>query len=477
MKFRLLGVLLLLAAVSWGEDTSPAQEGEGLTLRAALVRAEQENPELAAFPWEQKAAEARVMQARLRPNPELTIEVENLRIGGAPSDSSREHTLDLEFDGGLTLVPGLGRGRDTDRTGAWQGTEITLSLAQVVLLGGKRARRIAHAEQEVHAAGMGYELLRTQVLAGAAEAFVEALAAQEALGLAHTLIALARATEEKVGLQTEAGKAPPLEEKHIRIERLMAEQDARELEGELATARLALAAFWGADQADFGPLLGDLESLQELPPLTELQEQAMAHPEVQVWAAEVETYRALHALERALAVPDLTVGLGFRSTGVEERTRGSGWNLSTGGAGFSRSSSTGWGRSESLSIGLSIPLPLFDRNQGAILEAEYLQSKSKAEERAAAARVRNTIAQLHGALETARAGVRQLEQEILPLADEALSVAREMYQGGGLELLEVLEAERSVVEARQRRIALLAAWHQARVALESYLGAAVIPAS
>ncbi|MGQ7383435.1 TolC family protein, partial [Streptococcus suis] len=74
-------------------------------VQAALAR----NPDLAANAYELKAADARILQARLRPNPEVSVQLDNLSVAGAA------------------------RGSDVAAS--------TLSLSQVIEMGGKRALR------------------------------------------------------------------------------------------------------------------------------------------------------------------------------------------------------------------------------------------------------------------------------------------------------------------------------------------------
>jgi cobalt-zinc-cadmium efflux system outer membrane protein len=94
-------------------------------LRQALALALLQNPELRAFAWDVRAAEARTLQAGLRPNPELGLEVENIAGTGV-------------LQGG-------------------QSAETTLRLNQVIELGGKRARRLQVAAVERDLAAWDYE--------------------------------------------------------------------------------------------------------------------------------------------------------------------------------------------------------------------------------------------------------------------------------------------------------------------------------
>ena len=89
-------VLVLSGPGGWGQE---AKETGPLSLGQALVLALERHPELAVFSWDIRAAEARTIQARLRPNPELSLEIEEIRWGRGPESIGR--TTSVGSDGVL----------------------------------------------------------------------------------------------------------------------------------------------------------------------------------------------------------------------------------------------------------------------------------------------------------------------------------------------------------------------------------------
>ena len=167
------------------DPAKPIAEPTGhLTLREVLALALKANPELAPFSREIRAREAAVLQARLFPNPELSVTAANL--GNAVLQ---------DFDGPQT----------------------TVSLCQLILLGGKRARGIEVAGLDRDLAAWDYETKRMDVLTRVAQAFVEVLRAQEGLALANDLMALAERVVEAVAARVRAGKVSPVEETRARV--------------------------------------------------------------------------------------------------------------------------------------------------------------------------------------------------------------------------------------------------------------------
>jgi cobalt-zinc-cadmium efflux system outer membrane protein len=121
-------------------------------------------------------------------------------------------------------------------------------------------------------------------------------------------------------------------------------------------------------------------------------------------------------------------------------------------------------------VDVSLPLPVFDRNQGNILEARYQLAKAEAERRAAAVSVRTALAETHAELATAFTEASTLRDEALPGAQSAFDATREGYRQGKFQFLEVLDAQRTLFEVRGQYIEALATYHQAAAALERLLG-------
>ena len=142
-----------------GEATIRVENPAGtLTLCQALRLALLQNPELAAFDTETRVAEARVLQAGLRPNPTLFLEADNLTGSGAYRDTRQ--------------------------------TETTVQLSQLIELGGKRAARLRVAARGRDFAGFDYQAKRLEVLSLTAQAFIQALTTQERIALAEESVRL-----------------------------------------------------------------------------------------------------------------------------------------------------------------------------------------------------------------------------------------------------------------------------------------------
>lgn len=383
-----------------------------LTAREALVLALLGNPALAAFSWEVRAGEAAALGESRFPNPELGIEIENVGGGGKGS--------------------------------AFGTAETTLLLSQLVETGGKRGRRTYLSALGAELAGWDYEAKRLDVVTEATVAFAEVLAAQERSILAGEAFDLSSELYSVVAARVGAGKAPPLEAARASVERSLNHIRMQRERRSLEAARKRLSSFWGATSPRFSRAAGKLEVADSLPSAACLDSLFERSPEVARWQAEIEHRRAALSLAKSNRFPDLTLGAGIR------------WFEET--------------DDRMVVFGLSVPVPLFDRNQGGVREAEYLLAKAKEERRGAVVAVRVRLAQAYGALQSAHSEALALENVVLPAAKEALEAAREGYRRGKFGLKDVLDAQKSYAEVRYQHIEAYVEYQRARAAVERLIG-------
>ena len=383
-----------------------------LTLPQAQALTLLQHPRLAAFGWEVRAGEARTLQASLPPNPEVAIEVEDFAGSG-------------ELQG-------------------FRSTEITIHLSQLIELAGKRQKRTRVAALERDLATWDYEAARIDILTQVTQAFVEVLSAQERLRLAMELARLAEDVLRIAAERVRAGKVSPVEETRARValstSRIAAERTQRELDA----ARQRLVVFWSGRTPAFDSAAGTLEPIAAIPSATRLAARIVQNPDIARWVTEMAQRQATLDLADAQRMPDPTLGGGFR------HGRATGDNA--------------------LVMQFSIPLPVFNRNQGGVLEARYRLAKVEEERRAAEVQVRAAMAEAYGALASAFVEASRLHNEVLPGAQQAFDATSEGYRQGKFGFLDVLDAQRTLFESRGRYLEVLAAYHRAVADVERLLG-------
>jgi cobalt-zinc-cadmium efflux system outer membrane protein len=122
-------------------------------------------------------------------------------------------------------------------------------------------------------------------------------------------------------------------------------------------------------------------------------------------------------------------------------------------------------------------LPVFDRNQGGLLEALRRADKARDDLRAAALRLGAEVTGNHERLKALLMEAQTLRQEIVPGARSAYEAASKGYELGKFSFLDVLDAQRTLFQARTQYLRSLADAHRTGAELERVLGAITLPSS
>jgi cobalt-zinc-cadmium efflux system outer membrane protein len=397
-------------------ETVPGTAAVGkLALAEALGLTLQHNPTLAAFDQEIRARDAAALQAGLLPNPDLVLEVENF----AGQDNLRD------FDA----------------------AETTIAFTQLVELGDKRNKRRQMAGLEKDLADWDYQSEKLDVLAATARAFVQVLVAQEKVSLNEELLTLAEKTAVTVGERVAAGKVSPMENTRAQVELAQARNEADRTARELEAARRRLASFWGSDRAGFTRVTGDLTDIAPIPSEETLRNFLRNNPDLSRWQNEIDRSEAALALARSEAVPDLTVSAGVRN--FQE---------------------TG---DNALVVGITLPLPLFDRNQGGIDEALAKRSKALRQQQAALIALQTELAETWQNLSAAYVESSSLRDEILSGAQDAYESTGLGYREGKLDFLQMLDAQRTLFTVKRQYLLALGAYHLTGIDMERLIGASL----
>ncbi|HQW09980.1 MAG TPA: TolC family protein, partial [Steroidobacteraceae bacterium] len=362
------------------------------------------------------AAQARSVQANLRPNPELALELENFGGSGEASD-----------------------------TGA---LETTLSLSQVLELGGRRALRRNSAAAGLEVASIEQQARELDVLAEVAARFIDVVASQEQEQLAVESVRLAQFTLDSIDGRVAAGRSPLAEQSRARIALTRARIERRQAASELGTARHVLAASWGSPEPDFTTARAALFELRAVDPVQTLIDRLDASPDLARYASEARLREAELRLARVQARPNLAVSLGLRR--LEE---------------------TG---DTALVAGISLPLAFHDRNQAAIREAQVRADQTGALAAAARVRARASLLALYQQVSADRERVETLRNEALPQAQLALEQTRGGYERGRFSFLDLITAQEELLALRGAAIDAAADYHRLLAQIERLTGVAAI---
>ena len=360
-------------------------------------------------------ADARRLQAGLRPNPELTFEVEDFAGSG-----------DLS-------------GFDASQT--------TIGIGQVLELAGKREKRVAAAAAEEKLAQLDYEAKRLDVMNQVTQAFIDVLAAQEQRDLAKDLVQLAEKVQEVVRQRVEAGKDSPVEQAKAEVALSSARITLRAAQERLASARQILATAWGGETPRFETAKGDLYKVQVVPGFEQLAGRIPESPAIERWVANEQARRADLTLQKARVTPDLGVNGGLRYAAEGDDT--------------------------AFVLGLAVPLQVSDRNQAGVQEASVRLAQARENTKAAVLDARTSLSGATEQATSALAEVTALREEILPSAQNTLAAVEEGYRQGKFDYLNLLDAQRTYFDAQQQYLNALTTYHKARTDIELLLGRSI----
>ena len=364
----------------------PLTSGAPLTLKSALMQVRTASPEIRRAALETRALVADADQAGRRLNPSIGLEVENFSGSGPLS--------------------GFG------------GSETTLSFEQTFELGGKRykRKRAAQALAEFGAAQCQAVLreleLETSIL------FYELQAAQELADLAEESASLSLTLSETVAKRVDAGAAAPPELSRASSDAAALKAAAFEARANVNQRRYEMAALWGSDSPKFGPTRGST-SIQLS--ISRDVDGLSSHPALAAAKAGTEARDAEQDAARAAGIPDLTLSAGLR-----------------------RFEDTG---DNAFLVGVSVPIPLFDRNKDAVRASRFRADSARINAVAAESRLRLRQKSARSQISAAQDRLSVLETQALPAARAAYEASAAGYAAGRFDLTTTLDARKGLIEA------------------------------
>jgi cobalt-zinc-cadmium efflux system outer membrane protein len=405
--------LSVLVCVPMGALLAQEPTSEGLppvNLETALERAIQNDPALRGYDTTVEAAEGQVEQAGLRPNPVVGVEIENF-LGSGPF-------------------------RDVE------GTEVTLGVTQLIETAGKRAKRTELARTEQALVGWERELRLATIESEVRTAFTEALVAQTALELRKEQLSLAERSREETARLVAAARSNQVELTRAELAVRQQQFAVNQAERALTAERARLAAFWSESlDTDFS-VVGSVELEAGLPELGQL----IALLPRSAYLAQYEGHRlnreAALKLEEARATPDFEVFGGGRY-----------FNEASGESAFL--------------VGVEIPWPIFDRNQGNIRTARARVRAVEYEKAAARRELTVALTDAYQELVAAHEEAQSVQNDLLPAAEQTLAETEDGYERGQFTLLSVLESRGTLFEIRETYLDALSRYASAQARIEA----------
>lgn len=362
------------------EPPPTPRQFDGLTLERALALAEQLQPRLAEAGAHIDAAAGRAQNAGAFPNPEAILGAQQLPLNGP---DEREY------------IAGIG---------------------QSVPVGGRlaKARRAELLDRDARLREL--DVIRRDVRKRVHAAFATALFQDHAH---QTRRAIAQHAEKAVATtraRLDAGDALPDDLARVEMELALEKVELRRAESLRQQSLLALASAIGDPTLNVQSLDGALDATLDIPALENLAAALDAQPETAHARADLRARLARVDAVRAERIPDIKVELLYHRL---EATR-----------------------SDTIDLGLTIPLPLFNRNQGRLRAARAEAAAAEARARITANELETTLRDAHQQLLAQLATRNVYKQDLLPRAQTLLNTAEARYAAGDLSLADLLPLRR-----------------------------------
>ena len=328
-----------------------------------------------------------------------------------------------------TIIGSAGRGSIRDpRTGV-SVTERTITVEQPLEWLGKRAARQRAADAGLAGAVAGVEETKVMVKAEVKAAFFQLLFAQQEAQLARENLKTVEDLVKLVNARVSTREAPKFELVKATVELQKSKKDLARADNAMLVARSKLNTVTGKTLGDRFAIQGEFETVRSGLDLGLLTEQALdRHPALRRQQHVVEQAEFTIEQERASRIPNVAV------IGQYHREAGD----------------------ESITGGLSVPLPIWYRRQGEIGTAMGTHRWEQAERARMQQELEQTITQHFQEVRTAQSQMQVFEQGLLFQAKEALDIAQFSFRHGVASLLEVIDAQRvyrqTLLEYTQSRV-------------------------
>jgi cobalt-zinc-cadmium efflux system outer membrane protein len=406
---RRVVIVGICAAISVASQAAIAQERiTRLSLDEAVSLAIRENPTVRAKAFERQAVGANEITAGLRPNPQATF-------------------LSEQHPAGSASVP-----------------QYTFSVGLPIELGGKRQRRLDSARAATQVTGYELADLQRQTVFQVKKSFTDILVARDALALAEENLRTLDELERIQRFRAEKGDISELELLRIEVQRFAFERDATDARQALSAAKIALRAVSGPDRiAESFDVVGDLAYRVVSYSQAGLYRRVMQYrPDIRAAEAAREKARADVNLARANAWWDITPELEYQRIGPDN----------------------------TIGFGISLPLKIFDRNQGEIARTRADVSRADATRQAVAIQALAEVDTVLSSLRGEGDKVKALRAIYLPKARQARDTVEFAYRRGGVNLLDFLDAQRTYRETSLEYLRALGNFQTALYQLEAVVG-------
>ncbi len=405
----LMMLLLLAPAITLAQETASV-----LDLNQAITKTLTENPGLNALGYQVRAQDGRILQAGVKPPPELVLSVENV-LGSGEND-------------------------------LFNGAQTTLSIAWV-LDHGITAKRVDAETAARDLLTMDLEVSRLDAAAETARLYLDSLALQTQMTNAVAAISQAEATVDAIADRVEAGGAPSAELARARTELARRELVREDIEHETLAAYHLLSEQWGLTAPDFASVSGNVLALPQLQDFDALAARIEQNPNISRFVSQQRLYEAQLRLAEASRKPNWRVSAGVRQ--IETTS------------------------DHAFVADINVPLARSDYNRGRLEEARANLARTEAEEAAERAHVATNLYVIYLELQHYLEVAAELRDNIIPLHEQALAETQNAYEQGRYSYQELSTVQAELLAARDDLVTTSIEAHRRMIEIERFTGVSI----
>jgi len=370
-------------------DGSPPSAGKNITLEEALSIAMKNNLQLQSTQDQVDAAAGALRQSKLYPNPVLELLAEE--------------------------VP-------TNEIGLNQSQNL-VGITQPIITAGKRKLGIKLSEQSKEKSEFERDSVTLQVMTDAKKAFYKVVADQESVAVAGQIESIAKGIYESEQMRFEAGEVALTNVLRAEVELSQARNAVSLAEGNLQTSLAELQTVMGIPEESIAGVTGKLLTTPPDVSFNDLKlTMQVNQPLIKASRKGVEMAESQLMLEKRQAIPDINVSAGYKRLTQEN--------------------------ADTVQMGIEIPTPFFNRNQGNIQKGKALSRKAKNENQSVYNDLQLQLKRDVDSYHAERRRVAEFRENIIPKAESALQLIETGYKEGELSYIDLLDAQRTWAETK-----------------------------
>lgn len=377
----------LSPAAAYGQqpvETSATAIPSALTLSDALHLLSERSPAILAEAQSIPAAQSKIEGASKLPNPTLMVNSESYPAFSQPGSFLNNQ-------------------------------ELSGTVSQTIQTAGKRKKRVEVARQALLVAGANFQNFKRQLAVELRQRYWAAALAASQEKLARLMLSQFDDTLHLNEARFQQGEVSGLERTRLQTERLRFWNDVQQANLDLKNAKSALLELLAAPQDTMFDIVDPLATSVPLLPVRELTQQALENrPDLAAQRHRLDQQGREISYQKSLAIPDVTVAAGYkRNFGVDSPV-----------------------------VNVQVPLPIFNRNQGGVHDAEAQLERERRLLDKQRLQVEREVKQAVDTLATQQLRAQEISKTYVPQSQKALDIAIESYRLGSLDLLQLLDAER-----------------------------------